>query len=252
MKPDFSEFSYGFALTREICTRLGGGLSAAPVFPSLIEEGKDGGGHDVMISRPGNPLFIQFKLSQHMVRRSAGQWGLFGSKYYRFWIHARRHSKQHELLLKRDVAPNAVYYAAPSIHRVDDLNKAFLHGHVIESSTFFRPRDIGAMPDEDAHCIAFKRGARVGYRCSTPREVPVVASGEAFLESLAVAVEGLRPVEPSERWVVETATAIESDFYGDENLVESRFLVGLSGWQRLGHLSRTILGCELLWVTRTG
>jgi hypothetical protein len=67
VKPDFPEFSYGFALTREICERWKRGLKVAPVFPSLIQEGRTGGGYDVLLE-PGFPLFLQFKISQYMAR----------------------------------------------------------------------------------------------------------------------------------------------------------------------------------------
>jgi len=41
MTPEISEFSYGFALTNEIVAWAT--LKIAPIFPSLIEEGKKGG-----------------------------------------------------------------------------------------------------------------------------------------------------------------------------------------------------------------
>jgi hypothetical protein len=64
--PEISEFSYGFALTNELVGWLE--LSVAPIFPSLIEEGKIGGGYDVKLDRPGAPLYLQFKRSEYMVR----------------------------------------------------------------------------------------------------------------------------------------------------------------------------------------
>jgi hypothetical protein len=45
MKAHFSEFTYGFSLVSELASALG--CAAVPIFPSLIEEGKDGGGYDV-------------------------------------------------------------------------------------------------------------------------------------------------------------------------------------------------------------
>jgi hypothetical protein len=59
--PDISEFSYGFALTRELINIADPPLSAAPVFPSLMAEGRKGRGYDVNLKAPGFPLFIQFK-----------------------------------------------------------------------------------------------------------------------------------------------------------------------------------------------
>ncbi len=69
MTPEISEFSYGFALTNEIVGRVP--LAAAPVFPSLIEEGRVSGGYDVRLDWPAVPLYLQFKRADCMRRRSA-------------------------------------------------------------------------------------------------------------------------------------------------------------------------------------
>lgn len=98
MESGFSEFTYGFAVTHELVTRWFG-RSAVPVFPSLIAEGRPGGGYDVFLKKPGYPLFLQFKLSEFMSRRQSSEWRLFNSPYYRFWLRAPRHSDQHALLL---------------------------------------------------------------------------------------------------------------------------------------------------------
>lgn len=63
MKPDISEFSYGSAVTEALIFDHGTSITAAPIFPSLIAEGKQGGGYDLPLDRPGQPLFLQFKLS---------------------------------------------------------------------------------------------------------------------------------------------------------------------------------------------
>ena len=61
MESTFSEFSYGFALTQELASGRFGSLVAAPVCPSLIQEGQPGGGYDVKLPLIGAPLFLQFK-----------------------------------------------------------------------------------------------------------------------------------------------------------------------------------------------
>jgi hypothetical protein len=70
MPAEFSEFSYGFAVTNELINGYRTPLVAAPVFPSLIEEGRTGVA-DVRLDRPGIPLFLQFKLPDCMLRNSA-------------------------------------------------------------------------------------------------------------------------------------------------------------------------------------
>jgi hypothetical protein len=39
MKPDISEFSYGYALTEELMNDIGSSFRTVPVFPSLYQEG---------------------------------------------------------------------------------------------------------------------------------------------------------------------------------------------------------------------
>ena len=101
MKSNISEFSYGFALTDELIRFPGFKLTAAPVFPSLYEEGQTGGGWDVRLNRPGIPLFLQFKLSECMVRRNCREVreGILGVPCYRIQLLAARLSHQHRLLL---------------------------------------------------------------------------------------------------------------------------------------------------------
>ncbi|QGM46364.1 hypothetical protein [Methylocystis heyeri] len=107
MTPEISEFSYGFALTNEIVGWLD--VKAAPLFPSLIEEGKAGGGYDVKLDAPGVPLYLQFKRADCMVRRSASEQGKFKKMpFYRFKITETKKSNQHELLLKLDKKNNLV------------------------------------------------------------------------------------------------------------------------------------------------
>ena len=49
MKETFSEFSFGFAYTFELTTLWKTNLVESPILPSLIEEGKVGGGFDVAL-----------------------------------------------------------------------------------------------------------------------------------------------------------------------------------------------------------
>lgn len=72
-KCQFSEFSYGYCLTEDLIVGQGMPITAAPVFPSLIEEGQPGIGYDVRFDLPGVPLFLQFKLVDQMVRGTANE-----------------------------------------------------------------------------------------------------------------------------------------------------------------------------------
>ena len=72
MDSEFTEFSYGFAVTHELVLQGSGNIFAAPEFPSLIREGQVGGGYDVKLNF-GTFLFLQFKLSEFMRGVQSGQ-----------------------------------------------------------------------------------------------------------------------------------------------------------------------------------
>lgn len=178
MKPEISEFSYGFALTNELVGWVA--LSAAPVFPSLIEEGKAGGGYDVKLDRPGVPLFLQFKRSHCMVRRTAKEHqavvavgGTLNVPYYRFPITEAATSDQHELLLALDDGSNLVFYAAPRFHRRNEINQAWSRADVARRSLFVAPWTIGPLDDAQHH-VAFDSGNT--WLCSEPRTLEGLTS----------------------------------------------------------------------------
>lgn len=62
MKPDFSEFSYGYAVTEELASSLKARLVGSPIFPSLYEEGQSGGGYDVKFPTSGAALFSSIQV----------------------------------------------------------------------------------------------------------------------------------------------------------------------------------------------
>lgn len=182
MRSLISEFSYGFALTHELVLSLGS-LVAAPIFPSLIEEGKAGGGYDVKLEAPGLPLFLQFKRSERLTRGTAREikaGAPLTLPYYRLALTARRDSDQHDMLIELDQAPNVVFYAAPMFHQKEEFDEAFLDGEVRARSFFVSPAAIDAFPDDGAHHLSFD-----GTTCvvmSEPKIVPSVGASE--LESL--------------------------------------------------------------------
>jgi len=161
MHPKISEFSYGFAITTEL-VRASGSVTAAPVFPSLFEEGQIGGGWDVRLDRPGLPLFLQFKLCHQMIRRNCREvtQGSFNVPCYRMHLRSARSSRQHEMLLDLEWKGQEVYYVAPEFHLAEELNDAFLQRLVCERSIWIRPSEIGPLPDDGDHHLSFEPGSR--------------------------------------------------------------------------------------------
>lgn len=170
MTPSISEFSYGYAVTNEVVKFLGTSIAAAPQFPTLYAEGQAGGGYDVKIVG-GSPVFLQFKLSHHMVRSNCKEYGLMGGPYYRWHLHSLQRSDQHNLLLDLESKGNLVLYTAPMFHEAAELNSHFLNNGILDNSAAFLPSDIGPLPDEKDHYMVFNR-AGVVHRCS---EDPVPA-----------------------------------------------------------------------------
>lgn len=164
MTPSISEFSYGYAVTNEVVKRLGPSIAAAPQFPTLYAEGQAGGGYDVKIVG-GSPVFLQFKLSHHMVRSNCKEYALMGGPYYRWHLHALQRSDQHNLLLDLESKGNLVAYVAPLFHESTELNRHFLYDGILDNSAAFLPSDIGPLPDEKDHYVVFSR-AGLAHRCS--------------------------------------------------------------------------------------
>lgn len=175
MTPDISEFTYGFALTNELVGWMA--LSSVPIFPSLIEEGKASGGYDVKLDRPGVPLFLQFKRSHVMKRRSANEIKNLGLTlevpFHRFAITERKRSLQHTSLVTLDNGINEVYYVAPIFHTLDGINEAWSNNRVAQRSIFVSPAEIGIIADDLRHTVSFDEN--VAYFCSEPRAVAAVS-----------------------------------------------------------------------------
>ena len=157
MTPEISEFSYGFALTNEMVGWAP--IATAPIFPSLIEEGKAGGGYDVKLDLPGVPLYLQFKRADCMKTRKAREISVYGLNmwppFYRFKITKSGKSDQHELLLALDDGSCLVFYVAPRFHEIAEINDAWVNNSVATNSIFVAPsRNRGT------RCILSSRGLR--------------------------------------------------------------------------------------------
>ncbi|MGB7100802.1 MAG: hypothetical protein WBD95_18825 [Xanthobacteraceae bacterium] len=170
MTPEISEFSYGFALTNEIVGWAP--VAAAPLFPSLIEEGKAGGGYDVRLDMSGVALYLQFKRADCMIRTNAReiqQYRLAISvPFYRFKITESGKSDQHEMLLALTETSNLVFYAAPRFHELAEIDEAWAINRVAARSIFVSPKEIGEL-DDDSHHIAYDDNR--AWLCSDPKQI---------------------------------------------------------------------------------
>jgi hypothetical protein len=227
MTPEISEFSYGFALTNEMVGWAP--IAAAPVFPSLIEEGKAGGGYDVRLDLPGIPLYLQFKRADCMKTRKAREIRDHGLKillpFYRFKITESGKSDQHELLLALDDGSCLVFYAAPRFHEISEINDAWVNNLVATNSIFVSPSQIGTL-DSSSHHVAFDQTQ--AWLCSEPKKIEFLTS-HGLIEQVTTRIEAdVRPFG-------EKLPELVADLFGAEQRARARLreresgdLVGLS------------------------
>jgi hypothetical protein len=256
MKPDISEFSYGYALTEELVMRSGLPIMAAPLFPSLIAEGQSGGGYDAHLQFAGFPLFLQFKLSHCMVRASAYEcrMRLFTPNFYRIHLRPLKHSQQHNLLLDLESKGYPVYYAAPHFHLPEELNDAYLNSDVINRSAFFKPSDIGNLPDLEEHHISFKAGYPAYLFCE-PRLISEESISRRTLDDDLLEGFYRYPIvdengDGSEK-VADDLLACVKKRVDDYAWLESKTISQLAERepvQKIAYIARAFLGCEVLLV----
>lgn len=194
MTPEISEFSYGFALTNELVGWTA--LRAAPIFPSLIEEGKADGGYDVKLDRPGAPLFLQFKRADCLTRSSAREISKLSldlsPPFFRFAITERNRSFQHTSLVTLDDGSNLVFYVAPRFHTLAEINDAWTAQNVVERSIFVDPKQIGLIADDEKHHVSYD--AKYAFFCSEPQPLKPISASELCQRLETKLDEDTRPV----------------------------------------------------------
>lgn len=255
MKPNISEFSYGYALTSELLNHYKLKTSGAPLFPSLIEEGKVG--YDLKIATPGVPLFLQFKLSHLMVRGTAAGSHLIATPHYRMYLRALKHSRQHNLLLQLESRGHEVYYAAPMFSEPAELNDAYGKNEVVVRSAFFRPQAIGPMPDQEEHFVIFGSTSATAWRLSEPSRFEREEGRTLFRERLPVEARSDRAVTLGADYFRALASDLVSLW---EESVESPRRPEAESLRRmrderepgdfLTYVSQTLLDCEVLFAVR--
>lgn len=253
MKPDISEFSYGYALTSELIRLFGLKNVGAPVFPSLQQEGWLG--YDVQI--PGVPLFLQFKLSDYTSKASAKQANVLGVPHYRMYLRPLRHSDQHELLRDLEGAGFTVFYATPEFYTPDELNRAYDQGRVAERSAFWAPSDIGVLPNRDDHYVAFRPGNPIGYLCSEPMRTKKTPINEVIRERLGRELLSDRAHLPSESYFLSLRSRL-LDLYSRRRHLRIAFPEPPAERPRperdarneVAFIAQTLFGCALLFALR--
>ena len=183
---EFTEFSFGYALTDSLVEALGS-PTKAPVFPSLIQEGKFGGGYDIELPAVPVPLFLQFKIQQVMVKASSLMPPGYAPIYYRMPIRTKA-PNQHRLLMVLEAAkPHAlVLYATPLFHKIADLDNHYLAKTVHAHTAFIPPSAIGSLNSKPHH-VSYRPSAKKYWRHSEPVPIEGDFTFDALVDRIAKA-----------------------------------------------------------------
>lgn len=136
-------------------------------------------GYDVRINFPAVPLFFQYKLPELMTRASAseianGKCPGLTLEFFRIALMRRDVSDQHQLLIDWEVRyPGQVFYAAPCLRDSPAFNSAYNTASVVSRSILFSPAQIGPLPDDEVHTIAYKPGLPYGYEPRRDSRKPI-------------------------------------------------------------------------------
>lgn len=165
--PDFSEFTFGYAVTRTFENMFGGRV-AVPTFPTQNEEADEG--YDVSFLSHGFPVFIQYKRSSVIGRRDCKELRLphisryLTTPFYRMSLHRKNNFHQHFLL--RDLERRrrgGVYYCTSAVRNKDALDEYYREDEVLDACQFFRPREIHLPNTNEDHFVSFQERRALAF-----------------------------------------------------------------------------------------
>lgn len=254
MKSFITEFSYGYAVTEEIMSTVRQRYPSniiAPAFPSLYDEGRDGGGYDVRINNGGVPIFLQFKLSSKMLRASAREIKIhklpLSVPFYRMKIWSRIKSIQHGLLLRLEENGNRVFYIAPAFANQNEFISYYATQCVIENSFAFSPSAIGPITDDDEHYVSYQMPGP-GYFCSEPKFIAKYESSEQhadkFYNALLTTANTSMSRDEVARYLLDF---LRENYPHGYRFIKERF-GDKSLFEKAAIVSKVILGCEVLFL----
>ena len=178
MKLGYTEFSFGYAFTDNLLRCSVTGPSGAPVFPNLVQEAQLG--YDVKVDLPGQPLYFQFKLPELMVMSSAAEISKYALDgivvpFYRMSLTRTSVSDQHANLIELEKeSPHSVFYVSPALKSINALNEAYLSASAHRRCAFFSPMNLGPLPDNEQHAVAYNTTMDKAWLRSEPHQVPIL------------------------------------------------------------------------------
>ncbi len=160
MRPEFTEFSYGFAFTREFLRKFPA-IKSVPIFPSQAQEAQLA--YDVGLRYRGLAIFFQYKLCHFLIRSNASYWSWYQQPYYRFHITSLKVSRQHNILKRLSRSQEHVFYAAPQFHTAYEFGEAYFGGRVTRDSVWVPLRAMPRLTDDEDHHVTFVDASELAW-----------------------------------------------------------------------------------------
>ncbi len=249
MKRKVSEFAYGFVLTHELVRGFGYLPTDVPL-PGTEKKRKKAKDEAEAEPPKGYPLFLQFKASEYMKRKNAGESKLVGLPYFRFPIYRKTQSNQQQLLAELEKRGCLVYYATPKMHEAVNLNGAFFDGRVVAHTLFISPGEIGELPDNQNHRVVFSGTTKDVYFCSKPRRLEHAIHGEDFAEAMPKVLASREPEVLDDACFHRLASEMVSLVSPNRRIFDelSRGKFEMTPATFANYLARTLFDCELLVI----
>lgn len=214
MRTQFSEFTYGYAVmqeTEKFLTKHAGGLTKAPVQPSLIKENIVG--YDAKFVTVDFAVLLQFKVPDFISRRhpvggcgpAHCSWGAWGSQqHYRFEVDTRSNQYLAMSKYEREIAGRKYRglscYVTPAYweQQVHDMN--YLRGDVLAQSAAPLPSQLSASPAGE-HRFSYQTASGKSILMSEPHESEHVSLTQQLVGAMDVTSDA--SAEPLDAFVAE-------------------------------------------------
>lgn len=217
MKPTIGEFQFASGVNREFeMGKWRFPLSAPPRIPTQNMESQVGYDMDSEISTGVGvePIFIQYKRSEHMVGNAARYWGSFPSDYYRFKI---ENADQHNTLVKTADYFRHTYYVAPHFSTNKEYIEYHKNGEIVENSVFATCFGLPEMSENDStdkHTIGFDQDCTLFF--SEPEEIDSFTSLSDLLRDIAEDENAFREMGELKRSFAELNSILIDQYHGLE------------------------------------
>jgi len=195
MKPEITDISYSTALTFELVTQYGFMTLGAPIFPSLRKDSI----YQTDMNAKSVLLFLQYKLSEHIVGTASSLQDDWGVPYYRFLVHPKNKNKRHEVLLHLEDMNHLAYYVAPEFHTKSGLYESLMQQALLTHSTFWSPRQIGDLIQAERNTISYKYDSPFGILEPGKRKISEAIKGDALLSEIKSKFDASSEVYGNER-----------------------------------------------------